>query len=827
MIKLVRTSDTLWNDKVSTLLKVTKFGAEFDGLVKTAGAVLAKEFRELEPSEKYAWVHTLAIGAFEKYSINRNGDGFEAKWLRSNHPHFTKHANLFRNHQNKDPKKAIGVIKHSAYNEEMGRLELIVGYDKEKASDIVEKIASGEDVAGSMGTRVDFDTCLICQHKAPSPKHYCFIPGTQITMADGTLRNIEEVREGDMVLDKDGAETPVVACLSRSVDEDLVTYRNTFNGFTTVATAEHPIWTAPAEHGVCLFRKHDNPASPTCWRGTLPECTTCRARPLEFSFARAGSLRNGDYVSSPIPYFTDSTSNDLSHEDCWVLGLFTAEGSYGKQEGIRSSLQFSLHEDETEFIERLRAYFKSKYAKELKVYTRAGSKGVSVRVHSQEISSWFFAQCGEYAHAKTVPPAIFSARDEAVDAFLQGLFDGDGCYYGESSRLNTASRNLANQVALLCSRLGYNSYVSKFLNAGGPTARSNTHDGWYVATSFRAKTTNSAKSTHRLVTDGATLGCVFSVGKVAYAGAVYNLETGSHTYVANGAAVHNCDHLKNAMCQILDDGRVVGCLNPDPHFFDWSYVGRPADRIAFGFESKVASAETWLSGYELAKEANLWLPSSIAALEGQERKQLKISMLAKLAEMEKEVPTKLTTIDKKISDSTTDSALDEGTVGKLKRADLSETMGAMHEAKVILPIKDFIKLISNQSGENIDDIGDDAQQALPGIFGRMHEDGEDCCCENSCFDGASEPGGPIKDLIQQLIPALGLGEIPLGRRITISVIRGPRKVASAVTKNPLPEIETLARLYATYKLASLTHPRNEHDVMLTRAALLQNYHHQV
>lgn len=172
MIKLVRTDDTEWNERVSTMIDVTRFGARISQ-IKTAGAVLAKEFAELRPSEKYAWVHTLAIGSTEAYGPNRNADGFSEYWLKKKHDTFVKNAHLYRNHANKDPRKAIGIIKHSAYNPDMRRVELIIGYDKQKAADIVEKLARGEDIAGSMGCRIDYDVCSICGNKAKSPAFYC------------------------------------------------------------------------------------------------------------------------------------------------------------------------------------------------------------------------------------------------------------------------------------------------------------------------------------------------------------------------------------------------------------------------------------------------------------------------------------------------------------------------------------------------------------------------------------------------------------------------------------------------------------------------------
>jgi hypothetical protein len=230
---------------------------------------------------------------------------------------------------------------------------------------------------------------------------------------------------------------------------------------------------------------------------------------------------------------------------------------------------------------------------------------------------------------------------------------------------------------------------------------------------------------------------------------------------------------------------------------------------------------------DLANEVGLWLPRDFALAENQYRRQLKIAILGKLSEMEKEVPAKLSPIDIKVQESSEDSGLVDGTADKLKKSDLGETMGALHDAKVLLPVKDFLKLISNKKDEDISDIGDDVQSALPGVFGRMLADEDTSACDNGIFDGAKTSSGPLADVVSGLVPCLGFGAEPLGARMVSAVIRGPCKHAAARVPNILPEVETLARLYATYKLAAVTHPRNEHDVMLTRAAVLQNYHHLV
>ena len=91
----------------------------------------------------------------------------------------------------------------------------------------------------------------------PPPKVYdtvryccCFVAGTQITMADGSCKNIEDVALGEVVLGKDGAHNTVLDFLRPTLGETGATMM-AFNGGTPFMTSDHPVWTR--EHGWCSF----------------------------------------------------------------------------------------------------------------------------------------------------------------------------------------------------------------------------------------------------------------------------------------------------------------------------------------------------------------------------------------------------------------------------------------------------------------------------------------------------------------------------------------------------------------------------------------------
>lgn len=153
--------------------------AEKHGVVKEAATAdlapdIADKLAELTGNvpENSVYLLVVGLGAGEYWGANRNGDYFPETALLKYYPSFFQ-AKVYRQHQNKDPKKAIGEVVHAAYNRVMHRVELIISIDKKLAPDIVTKIEAGMLPDVSMGTRVPFDECSICHNRAKTRAEYC------------------------------------------------------------------------------------------------------------------------------------------------------------------------------------------------------------------------------------------------------------------------------------------------------------------------------------------------------------------------------------------------------------------------------------------------------------------------------------------------------------------------------------------------------------------------------------------------------------------------------------------------------------------------------
>ena len=144
-------------------------------LEKSAATIFGCDYDTLRPDKQHVGIHVVGLGDFETYGANRNGDSFPKAACIKFHDTFVKHGSVFRNHQNKDREKRLGDIVKSAYNPDMGRIELFLHVDKDRAAEELQKLATDGTHAFSMACRVPFDRCNICNglRKSAADPHQC------------------------------------------------------------------------------------------------------------------------------------------------------------------------------------------------------------------------------------------------------------------------------------------------------------------------------------------------------------------------------------------------------------------------------------------------------------------------------------------------------------------------------------------------------------------------------------------------------------------------------------------------------------------------------
>lgn len=216
---------------------------------RAASSPALEYIRNVQPEQGNLIILVNAMGAFEAYDDNRNGDAFPNRpvnpgrdvtckhagcqgpaWVTesqvlSKHYKSFKKAHFFEHHKNKDPKTAFGDVIEAFWNDRMQRVELLLRLYKEKNPKLARRIEEGEYPAVSMGCRVKYDVCHVCGHRAPTRAQYCVHARERLrqVLEDGTKVCVHNP-------DPDFFD---ISAVWRPADQQ---------GFMLMKVAEHALW---------------------------------------------------------------------------------------------------------------------------------------------------------------------------------------------------------------------------------------------------------------------------------------------------------------------------------------------------------------------------------------------------------------------------------------------------------------------------------------------------------------------------------------------------------------------------------------------------------
>ena len=137
----------------------------------------------------------------------------------------------------------------------------------------------------------------------------------------------------------------------------------------------------------------------------------------------------------------------LNKENGIFIGLFIAEGN------IHNGKIVITNNDEN-IINYVKEWF-SKNSIYYNVTTNTNNYGTSTSVigHSTLMSKLIRKMVGHLAHNKQVPKEAFISNKEFVIGILNGYFSGDGSVSKNSIDASSSSKQLINNISMLCSRL--------------------------------------------------------------------------------------------------------------------------------------------------------------------------------------------------------------------------------------------------------------------------------------------------------------------------------------------------------------------------------------
>ena len=289
--------------------------------------------------------------------------------------------------------------------------------------------------------------------------------------------------------------------------------------------------------------------------------------------------------------------------------------------------------------------------------------------------------------------------------------------------------------------------------------------------------------------------------------------------------------LKHNIGRVLADGHILHADNPDPSFFDISHVFRPADRIAYvsGQLQKAASADTCMSGAELAEQLGVTLPVSLLTNEfTSKHAHEQLQTLQTLAEAERALILRDLTKAAAYTPTGLAAAI-QNPINLPVNIDTSavkmaEVFRGLADAGVVLPVRDFLLLTIKRADDQL--IGA-VSSATVGIFDRLlNEPNIASTLENNVYFPADAASSAVRLWAEKVAFTHSVLEDRLQKQAYTAALRGatPRPLVEK-TAAATPAINALAKHYALYKIAALTAVTEKYgnNLLTVGHCILQNY----
>jgi hypothetical protein len=399
-----------------------------------------------------------------------------------------------------------------------------------------------------------------------SPDIFCFLPDTKVLDAQGRVLSIQNLTDATSLMGREGVGHPVeieqvhpVREISEHIFE--LDVEGLPPSLMTGATSKHPFWATP--NMFCrLLSRNTRRCHPGKIRTSYP-CTTCKSPAVsDPQWIEAKDLKEGDYVSVPVPNIPEDSNHDP--EKARLLGYYLAEGHLLRnRKGVPvAGVGFTFHENETSYHEDVSRLMFKYFGLEPHFYSQPDSKALQIRFHGEDSALFFRGQGSSLAHQKELGPWVWTLDVESRLELLNGWLRGDGharpVQNGKRVRASvmgaTVSENLATQLYLLSLSCGLDPSYSirpekEVTFPQGHTSKGRechiltfTGDSAYTMAS-RLEVTLGKTSKNRVsgYFEGGLYWCrIKTIRKRYYEGPVYNIRTSTEEYVAGLMLTHNC-----------------------------------------------------------------------------------------------------------------------------------------------------------------------------------------------------------------------------------------------------------------------------------------------
>ena len=388
----------------------------------------------------------------------------------------------------------------------------------------------------------------------------CFLKGELVNTSNG-LKNIEDVKVGDLVISHDGTYNKVCETMvSKSMLIYDVKSSVTHNINTTI---NHPFY---------ILRNGEK------------------------KFVEAKDLTIEDYLLVPINkkeetiLWNGTTLNYNNHNTLvnnlplkdirfwYLIGRFIGDGWVTKRKSRNNNISGIIvcgnEYKMNTLTKRIEGLFNYRIVKEETVN--------KLQILNKELGE-FCNQFGIGAKNKNIPQNILNMSVEYLKPLLEGIIDSDGCFTQNKYKVSSISKKLVyniGELVLKVLKAPYYIYKTKCNPKGVISGRVVNQNDLYEIT---WRTDNKNNKNIAFVDNDYLYSKIRDIKQRIECLDVYNLEVeNTHTYCVNNVAVHNCQDFSSIGKNDLSNGRSILYnrtleiiekeLNPKPKYVLWENV---------------------------------------------------------------------------------------------------------------------------------------------------------------------------------------------------------------------------------------------------------------
>ena len=401
---------------------------------------------------------------------------------------------------------------------------------------------------------------------------HCFVKGTRILMSDGIYRNIEDIKEGDKVINRLGQVDTVKNVQIRKSNDLYEIQSRSIMSRKMLVTGNHPFY-------VVNCKKNRN-------------CVFTTTKSSEGQWIEARNLDGNKYsLTIPVCDFVIETP-EINENRAELIGWFLAEGNFTYKnkfhDGV-SGIDMAFSANEREKAEKLKnlliVEFGNDFRKdcEPRIYTHyyhGKESSLTLTLCNVKVAEFFYKYCGEHSWSKKMNESLLYMNKNLQKILLTNIFLGDGTFKRKQRGISIClvSQDLIQQIKFISNRLGLNPTYRRhevlkrydtLTVVDGYEVYVNSNDGSKKRPSYelsysmqdsrlfdeqRFENVSSRKSIVFENGEGRWILDKFVISKSdAEEQDVYNLEIeNDNSYIAEGVVVHNCQIPALSKGKILD-----------------------------------------------------------------------------------------------------------------------------------------------------------------------------------------------------------------------------------------------------------------------------------